>query len=113
MKFIIVVDQSSHGLEAPLTSVSSEDIPAKLRRHLELAISMALDFEAEAPSLVPQISVGGISPEDQSRLQLLDALEAWGVDNWEGYSEAHKEAFPEEHEDEDEASVGDANEAVQ
>lgn len=48
-----------------------------------------------------------ISNENYKRLikaeKLLLALQECGVDNWEGYSDAHKIAFPEDDdEDEDE-----------
>ncbi len=49
-----------------------------------------------------------ISEKDLARLlraeKLLMALQECGVDNWDGYSEAVRIAFPNEDEDEDDES---------
>lgn len=39
--------------------------------------------------------------EIQERLDFLDALEAQGVDNWDGYSEAQREVYGDDDEDDE------------
>ena len=35
----------------------------------------------------------------QQKLDFLNALEAYGVDNWDGYSDAHNDVYGDEDED--------------
>lgn len=83
MKYIITVLDNDE-----LKSVHSSEIPATISKYLEAAVDLALEVaETPSPIAAPKITIG-ISPETRERLALLDALEAAGVDNWDGYDEA-------------------------
>lgn len=92
MNFMIVV----HDNDGTLRSVPAANLPANLVRHLDLAIDMALNIDAESEALTPKVVIGGISEADSQRLRFLDALEAYGVDSWDGYTSAREEAYPDE-----------------
>lgn len=71
--------------------------------HVEFATT-SVAAPARTPRSVSEITtmIEAVTPEMRRRLAKLDALEAFGVDNWDGYSEA-MQSLREKNNDDDDA----------
>ena len=74
-------------LKCTLTTIKCTVQDEKVKAVLKELLNALQDYQ-----LVPNATLD----KDAKRLQFLASLEAYGVDNWDGYSEAYSSVFSEE-----------------
>lgn len=65
-----------------LRTAKSDDIPAKIAKHLVATINLLESFETEMTTV---IQTSELSEEDVAKINMYDALRELGVDSWEGW----------------------------